>query len=482
MIEKNRDILSNALKDMPSRSPDTSNWDHISGGLDHLEASIFLSKNKSTLPKHKAPANAWAGIKKGLVPTFYTFLISGTGKLISSIILLGGIAGALLFFAIPAGNDDVEQIKDTKHNISYATTEKTTQIQDSQADESHTITEQTTQVANAKPDESDLAEITTIQKQSSNINAHQKVPDMIDTKQSDHQQTVANIPILRVNNTSISVHSDEKAKPLNPVSAKQIQTPYYKGSLKNRSSKGYYRHNDDDYFKRNIAPSYSMGLYYSYNQYQKMAPEGMKMPYHISSFGFEGAFEKSKWFIKLGLGYLNWEEEGDYIFDYNQMQMVYSYNYVDSAEVNPSNGAISYYTSLKEVYDSVAEQKSDQATYNYQSLQIPVLLGYNILEQSKFKVSLLGGVGIDFKISGKQYLPEFSEEDASIININNSLINRTKINWRIILGLNIDYRIADRWSIYAEPTYQQYMSPVYSQYNVKPGGMFNIKVGFRYFF
>ena len=182
------------------------------------------------------------------------------------------------------------------------------------------------------------------------------------------------------------------------------------------------------------------------------------------------------------MGYLNWNEEGNYVFDFNQNQMVYQYNYVDSALVNPENGEISYYTSKVEVFDSVPQQKSDLVTYNYKSLQIPILIGYTFLERSKFKVALLGGVAFDFKISGKQYVPEFVEENASITHINNSLIYRTKTNWRLILGLNIEYQMTDEWSLFAEPTYQQYMTPIYTPNSIKSGGMLNIKVGIKYSF
>ena len=115
-------------------------------------------------------------------------------------------------------------------------------------------------------------------------------------------------------------------------------------------------------------------------------------------------------------------------------------------------------------------------------LQIPLIIGYKFIEHSKFKLALLGGAGFDFNISGKQITPAFNEENAEITRITNNIIYRTKINWRLIFGLNVDYKIAERWSLYAEPTYQQYMTPLYSPDDIKGTGMFNIEVGIKYSF
>ena len=109
MIEKNRNILSNALKDMPVRSPKATNWDHISNDLDQIETSAFISETKSKLPKHKAPEDAWANIASGLASPASSFFNSLTGRLITASVLLGGIIGAYFLFTSPSPQTTISQ-------------------------------------------------------------------------------------------------------------------------------------------------------------------------------------------------------------------------------------------------------------------------------------------------------------------------------------------------------------------------------------
>lgn len=477
MIEKNRDILSNALKNMPKRSPNPSNWNHISENLDHLETGNFISKHKNKLPYYKAPENAWLGISSGLTPTFFAFLRSGPGKLISAIILIGGLTGALLIYTSPSNKEIKDQIQDSNPLESSQTSGIIEQKNASDHDETGIISDQT---------ESKRVSNQTDPKQPIII-AQNDISSMQEENWLSHypakeQKMNKALYADKGPSSTSNIHSEIGLLELTSLPPEHILA-----TSENTKSlllhKSFSDNTDrDNYLKDLSTPKFSVGIYYSYNQFQKIEYEGMNIPRHLSSFGFELAYEKHKWFIKIGLGYLNWNEEGNYVFDFNQNQMVYQYNYVDSALVNPENGEISYYTSKVEVFDSVPQQKSDLVTYNYKSLQIPILIGYTFLERSKFKVALLGGVAFDFKISGKQYVPEFVEENASITRINNSLIYRTKTNWRLILGLNIEYQITDEWSLFAEPTYQQYMTPIYTPNSIKSGGMLNIKVGIKYSF
>jgi hypothetical protein len=479
MIEKNRDILSNALKNMPSRSPKPSNWDNIANGLDQLAASNFISKHKDKLPKHKAPEGAWHGISKAQTSSFSTFLRSIPGKIISAIILLGIVAGAIVIFTSPFDKEAAEKILTSEQ---YEPTLEEEHIVADDSKKDHGVIERDTDPTNAN-----LASDIDMPGQS----------DVVLQKQLSESKKDNTTPGTTITAPTLSMTSFYDPDPKNPTKGHSFYT------LQKLSSKTLsegmvssenndkkllqkptkYRPNyGDDYVRDNSSFDFSIGLYYSYNQFQEIEYEGMSIPNNISSFGFELAYEKHNWFIKTGLGYLNWNEEASYIVDYTQNQLVYSYNYVDSAHIIPENGQTVYYTTEVDVFDSVASQNSDIVTYNYQSLQIPVLFGYKLIRGSRFNIAMLGGIAIDFKISGKQYTPEFVEEDARITGINNSLIYRTETNWRFILGLNIDYAFLKQWTLYLEPTYQQYMNPIYSPTSIKAGGMLNIKLGIKYYF
>lgn len=478
MIEKNYDILLSALKNMPTRKPKLSSWDNISDGLNLWETDKFISQNKENLPQYKAPASAWSGITSALPTSFSTMLSSGSFIIISVLILLVGLTASLLLLNSSSENDNNDQIQHSTsvglNNISEIRehepiSEKNQNMGISNVDESILIADPTeTKLSNqVLPGENKSGEVKSptagsnpseVQNQNANINS------LINTSPTPAETGYEFVRLISKSQTQI-LASNKNSKnlvfreaPINDIDRENSYVEDFSGSL------------------------ISFGIYYSYNHFQKTDYEGMSAPQYVSSFGFEIEYEKKNWFIKLGLGYLNWKEDGNYTFDYDQNQLVYSYNYVDSAFISPDNGITHYFTSEVDIFDSISQQKLDQTTYDYKSLQIPILLGYKLINRSKFDIALLGGFAFDFRVSGKQYIPEFNEQDASVTSINNSLIHRTKTNWRAIIGININYSFTERWSLYAEPTYQKYLTPLYSPNSIKGGNMFNVKFGIKYSF
>lgn len=236
------------------------------------------------------------------------------------------------------------------------------------------------------------------------------------------------------------------------------------------------------YDKTRFETQFKAGAYYALNQFQQIEQENMSIPLSISSLGLDFVVEKHRWILKTGFEYLGWKEYGDYRIDYRQNQMVYQYNYVDSAFINTFSGQVTYFTSDRQVFDSVSGQRSEQASYRYRILQIPLLAGYRIIERGNFNISIIAGLGIDIRISGKQFTPVFSEEDASITEVSNSLQYRAINNWRVIGGLGLAYSLDKRWEIYVEPSYQQYMKPLYAPENTKGMGLFKVKAGIHFTF
>ncbi len=469
MIEKNRNILSNALKDMPVRSPKTTNWDHISDNLDQLETSAFISETKSKLPRYKAPDDAWTKIASALAPTAPSFFNSWPGKLITASILLGGIVGAYFLITLAVQNDIEEQspIPEVIEN------NQANQVQQ------HDV--------NAKPGALEINQTNDALQNDITPIPVSNNSDITQNTQKFHvnnqEYQLNNIDYSNDNISNVRINSNEVLIELKSIPQGQIivSTENSKNTLVSTSIRDVL--NNSDYYLHDISsPKFKIGVFYSYKQFQNIAQEGMDIPQHLSSFGIDLYYETHRWFFKTGLEYLNWKEKGNYIFDYDQNQMVYQYNYVDSVLVNSGNNQIIYYTSEKQVFDSVPQQKFDQITYNYQILQIPILIGYKLVEHSKFNIAIIGGIGCDLRISGKQFTPVFNEESSTITDINSSLEYRTDINWRLIGGLEIDYILTKKWGLYAEPTYQQYMRSLYVPNTSKGVGLFSIKVGIRYSF
>lgn len=450
MVEKNRNILSNAIQEMGKRSPAASNWDNIASDLDQLEASQFLSNNVDKLPGHSAPADAWDKIAAGLPSAPFAFFTSLTGKfIIGSLLLAGLLAGWFLFF-------DLED--ETKETVVYnpATTSSTKNL----------------------PEEASVSQEKTA-----------PPPSIVVEEVAENQayQDVANslpppIPIIESNPQEPKAESPAELFNLSSIGAKRIKTEP-QGDIRTRQDENLaVQPYETEYYKDPAKTEILLGAFFAYKHFQNMDQEGMSIPENLFSFGLDLLYGKNRWFLKTGLEYLAWKESGNYTTSYEQNQLVYEYNYVDSTYINPDNGSVTYFTTEKEVYDSVPGQTSDEASYNYRVLQIPLILGYRFYEGAKFNASVSGGIGFDIRLSGKQFVPAFSEEEATVTDVNNSLIYRTETNWRVIIGIEAAYKISNKVDIYIEPGYQWYMKPLYSPEDASGVGFFNLKTGLRYNF
>lgn len=482
MIENNRNILSNAIKNMGRRSPKASNWDDIASRLDQLNAGAF-SKVKNDLPIRKAPASAWEKVAKGLPPAHFSFLGSLTGKVISGVVIVAAITATYLL--LPEKDDKDAALKVEVSNP----VERKPEIELGTEHQPNLKTISETQSGSGSENDSYII------KPAKKVAVDNTISDTDNTREKyEVAGSNDNLPLF---SQSGIMYADQSIR---TTVGMVNSTPGAVGSIEPLPSRyinstSFKKHGLDSRNERktkDITPVYfdesryqmqcSLGAYYAFSLYQQLKPSGMKTPDRLSSYGIELKLEKHKWFLKTGIEYLNWEEKGTYSIDYNQNQLVYQYNYVDSTNINTSSGDITYFTSEREVYDSLPGQLSDEAGYKYRMLNVPVLFGYKIVDQTKFRLSIIGGLGFDIRLSGKQYTPAFNEEGAVITEISSNLQYRRSYNWQLIGGIEFSYYLSRSLELYLEPSYQQYMQPLYSIDNIKGPGSFKMKAGLRFSF
>jgi len=459
MIEKNRNILSDAISRMPVRKPKASGWSGVSGGLDQIDAGVFISNNASKLPKYEAPANAWNKIAAGLPSSQAPFFTTLFGRLLAGTLIIGGIIISYFLFTVSEGSN--ETILSDKASLPVKIEEISAPQQQKNEELSATAPLQSVK---DKPD------VITPE----NVEIENIVPE------AEIISTVAPPPPVIISPTPPLETNDIKI--LTPIEAGLLESDGPRKSLQEAEVITPMKPEDTDYVKDMTRAEFKAGVFYAFKRYQNIEEEGMDIPQNQSSFGLELSYKKGKWFFKTALAYVGWEEKGDYTFDYNQNQLVYQYDYVDSTYINPNNGFVNYFTTENFVYDSVSGQQQDQASYKYQMLQIPLMVCYSLFERRNFSIGVLGGVGFDIRLSGKQFVPAFNQDESTVKDVNNSLKYRTSNNWRLIGGLELGYIFASRWELYAEPSYQYYMKPLYSPDNTTGVGLLNIKFGLRYIF
>jgi hypothetical protein len=479
MIEKNRDILKKALDALPKREASASSWDAVAKALDQLAPSSFAVHHN--LPKHKAPAGAWSVIEKKLGAPWFTFFSNPSFKNISLVIFLFAFLGGVFCF----WPDQKEEIKLGDKTVLPLLAENENQKKDDKKNNLVKIEKKKSQKEQGGP----LFK-NTDQAKASNI------------KEAKHKNTEFPSGKPNGNKNVQDAKSGFHGSPINAsgnsVSRIENQSSWKKKSNDFRKIKGHknglfnlklnlfhkknrrpasYHDGSKDYYRNRMKIDFSIAAHYSLINYQNVSIDAMEIPESVSCFGLEFMFSKNRFILKTGLTYLGWQEKGEYIFDYKQNELVYSYHYVDSANIDPNSGATEYFTSDRNVFDSIAHQQNTESKYKYRILQTPLIFGFKILERNNFFLSLNAGLGIDLRLSGKQYKPIFSNAEASITNIDNLLQYRTDLNWRLIGSLGLYYHITKNISFYLEPGFQQYMKPVYQSSKLKKVAYIEFKTG-----
>jgi hypothetical protein len=478
MLERNRDILKHAIKTMPGRKPKASGWEGISGHLDKIDAGGPLLEQQPSLPAYKAPAGAWYKIAASLPAAPFSFLTTIWGKMI-----VGAVFTASLFTAYYLIQN--REPETSKGNSSEAII-NTEFIQE----ESKAVTESTSLPPSDPAPDNDLPEMYNTPSEVSITEAEEKLI-ATETKISSQSIKVQDFTANKKDEShpqpslkASSYKNDNRVNSPDLLNFREanIFIPDQERIPEKRTITNNDLRNNIAYARDLSRAMFKAGIFYSYKFFREIDQEGMSIPSGVSSFGLDLSYERNKWVLRTGVEYMGWKEKGIYTFDYEQNQLVYEYNYVDSAYVDPGSGFVTYFTTPQHVYDSVPGSSNDQVIYEYRILQIPLIAGYKFFERKNFSAGILGGVGIDIRLAGKQFIPLFKQEDATLNETSSTLKYRTNNNWRLIVGLEVAYTFSRKWEIYAEPGYQWYMKPLYAPDNTKGIGLLNIKFGLRYIF
>lgn len=185
----------------------------------------------------------------------------------------------------------------------------------------------------------------------------------------------------------------------------------------------------------------------------------------------------------VGLGYVF--DDGIYRIDYKSKDVVGYFYEVVSYSVNPVNPAdITFHTVKSNVYDSITHIADDRTRDRYTYLQVPLLVGYRVLETSRLGLTLQAGPAVSFLVAEKKALPVIDYPNARIIRVEDDTPERVGINWQVWLNLSLEYRLNRQLSLYAEPYYRYYFNPVVKGENLEAGNpsAFGLGLGIQYHF
>ncbi|MCX6280935.1 MAG: outer membrane beta-barrel protein [Bacteroidetes bacterium] len=197
------------------------------------------------------------------------------------------------------------------------------------------------------------------------------------------------------------------------------------------------------------------------------------------------AYHYSRFSIRTGLGLGYTYDEGVYKMQYRSNDSVSFYKEVIGYYPDPVNPSkIIYITRNHAIYDSVTHIADDRTRNRYTYLQIPLLLGYNLFETSKFCLGFEVGPAVSFLISEKKAEPSIDIPNGRLIKLEDSSPSRLPTNWQLWVRLTIGYQFTKHWGLEINPYYKYFLtSPVQSTETGKPSTQaFGIDLGIQYHF
>jgi len=204
------------------------------------------------------------------------------------------------------------------------------------------------------------------------------------------------------------------------------------------------------------------------------------------SLDFVAAYEKSRFILEGGIGGNYTTESAKYGVTYSSYDSVGYYVNVSSFSVDPQNpDSVRFETSMKNIYDSINHYIIKENTNKYAYLQIPVRIGYRVLEKDRFSVDLK--LGILFSLQIYKDVPDIPYEgnDVDQIDVIRHYPDRLTTNWQYTASLGMNYHLSRKTRLILEPFYRQYLKSVYtsgSEYSARSPYAFGIRGGIYFHF
>jgi hypothetical protein len=181
------------------------------------------------------------------------------------------------------------------------------------------------------------------------------------------------------------------------------------------------------------------------------------------------AYEKSRFIIESGIGANYTSESAKYQVNYSSYDSVGYYVGVTSFSIDPGNpDSVIFETNLKSVYDSIDHYLIKENTNKFVYLQIPLRIGYRIIEANRFSLDLK--TGVLFSLQVYRDVPEapYQGNDAEQIEVIRQYPDRLKTNWQYTVSLGFNYQINQQTRFSLEPVYRQYINSIYSPGSAYP--------------
>jgi len=165
----------------------------------------------------------------------------------------------------------------------------------------------------------------------------------------------------------------------------------------------------------------------------------------------------------LGLGYVY--DRGKYRIDYKSNDSIGYYSSVVSYTIGSQNEII-YNTVIKNIYDSVLHQNDYRTLNRYTYLQVPLLLGYRLVESGTISLTVQAGPAFSFLLGTRKSDPVIEYSNATIIRVDDHTPSRIHTDWQVWGNLLLEVRMNRNFSLYLQPSFKYFLKPLVEQENM----------------
>ncbi|NQU33386.1 MAG: hypothetical protein HQ521_09145 [Bacteroidetes bacterium] len=454
MKEINRHILINGLSDLPEHKAPFVIWENI----DAMMFSIPIQ----ALPVHKPPTTIWAAIETGISGSMFSRKL-----IIRSVIIL-------LLLLIAGGTNHYIGNHSNNNNI-----------------KNEIPSEQSSIIPSTYIEDSDNTEFTKIEENNySKTITNPNIENKLLPESSISDNSILNNELENNNEIVSSIESRLllSQKALLPKNFSKALNNYMESLIPVNNNLSDYEGN-----MPNIIPQYcdfnqveksivfGPGIDYQYFLSSSI-PENTTMKYWVSG-DFRARFQRERLTIETGIGISFSEDKAKFNYDYLTNELVDTYEYVDSVHFDPITGTTEYFTTTVEVYDSIPHISNSSVVMQYTYLQIPLIIGYNILNTNTLCINIHAGIVYNSEINSKETLPTIYHENSRITSIGSNNTQRNKQLLNITGGIGFDWRTSKNFIFSLSPSFNYYTNHIYQNSNsLKQPISIGIRLGLYYKF
>jgi len=186
-------------------------------------------------------------------------------------------------------------------------------------------------------------------------------------------------------------------------------------------------------------------------------PEGVA----VNSLGLEGVLQHGRFSLTLRSGIsasknqtTNQALYNDYLGNYKKLDSI-TFAWDDKHYYLVPT----YHMSENKVWDSTVKSDHFLVSKRYRIMHVPLMLGYDLLQQQKFQLSLRAGVGMSFCLDSRKLSGDYSAGQNRLITIKQGVDDYTKSRYFLLADFVASYALTRKLFLDMQPHIDYLLNP-----------------------